>query len=235
MFGEKYGNVVRMVELAGPWSRELCGGPHVARTPQTALAPLPGEQPIGSGIRGVEALVSTDAFDRFAGERALVATLSETLKTQPDQLTDRVEKLLAQLKAAEKQIEGYRSRELLAGASGLVGRATDAGGVRLVAELVAGASGGDLRTIALEVRTELGSGAAVVALVGGTADKPVLAVATNEAARAKGARAGQLVALGAAQLGGRGGGKDDFAQGGGTNGAGCAEALKAIRAAVTAL
>ena len=235
MFGEKYGNVVRMVELAGPWSRELCGGTHVARTAQIGLVNLLGEQSIGSGIRRVEALVSTDAFDRFASERALVATLSETLKTQPDQLTDRVEKLLAQLKTAEKQIEGYRSRELLAGASGLVGRATDAGGVRLGAELVAGASGGDLRTIALEVRTELGSDAAVVALVGGTADKPVLAVATNEAARAKGARAGQLVALGAAQLGGRGGGKDDFAQGGGTNGAGSAEALKAIRAAVTAL
>ncbi len=235
MFGEKYGNVVRMVELAGPWSRELCGGTHVARTAQIGLVNLLGEQSIGSGIRRVEALVSRDAFERFAAERALVATLSDTLKTQPEQLTERVEKLLAQLKSAEKQIENYRSRELLAGASGLAARAARAGNVRLVAEQVSGASGGDLRTIALQVRTDLGSDAAVVALVGGTDAKPVLAVATNEAARALGARAGALVGIGAGELGGRGGGKDDFAQGGGTDGAGSARALDAVRAAVAVL
>ena len=232
MFGEKYGTIVRMVELAGPWSRELCGGTHVPRTSQIGLVSLIGEQSVGSGIRRVEALVSQDAFDRFASERALVHTLSDTLKVQPDQLTDRVQKLLEQLKSAEKQIEGYRTRELLAGASTLAAKATDAGGVRLVAEQVAGVSGGDLRTLALEVRQSLGSDAAVVALVGGGADKPVLAVATNEEARAKGVRAGALVGAGAAALGGRGGGKDDFAQGGGTNGAGAADALAAIRAAV---
>ena len=235
MFGEKYGNVVRMVELAGPWSRELCGGTHVVRTSQIGLVSLLGEQSVGSGIRRVEALVSTEAFDRFAAERALVATLADTLKTQPDQLTDRVEKLLAQLKAAEKQIENYRSKELLAGASGLAIKAAPAGRVRLVAEQVRGASGGDLRTVALQVRSELGSDAAVVALLGGTDDKPVLAVATNEAARTVGARAGRLVALGAAELGGRGGGKDDFAQGGGTDGTGAGRALNAIRTAVAAL
>ncbi len=232
MFGEKYGNVVRMVELAGPWSRELCGGTHVSRTSQIGLVNLIGEQSVGSGIRRVEALVSKDAFNRFAGERALLSTLTETLKVQPDQLTDRVEKLLAQLKSAEKEIAAYRTRELLAGASTLARNATDAGGVRLVAEQVTGVSGGDLRTLALEVRSALGSEPAVVALVGGTNQKPVLAVATNEAARAKGSKAGVLVGLGAAALGGRGGGKDDFAQGGGTNGAGAADALAAIRAAV---
>ncbi|HOQ54347.1 MAG TPA: alanine--tRNA ligase, partial [Micropruina sp.] len=235
MFGEKYGNVVRMVELAGPWSRELCGGTHVVRTSQIGLVSLLGEQSVGSGIRRVEALVSTEAFDRFAAERALVATLADTLKTQPDQLTDRVEKLLAQLKAAEKQIENYRSKELLAGASGLATKASPAGRIRLVAEQLRGASGADLRTVALQVRSELGSDAAVVALLGGADDKPVLVVATNEAARTAGARAGRLVSLGAAELGGRGGGKDDFAQGGGTDGAGAARALDAIRTAVTAL
>jgi alanyl-tRNA synthetase len=234
MFGEKYGNVVRMVELAGPWSRELCGGTHVRSTAQIGLVNLLGEQSVGSGIRRVEALVSADAFAKFAAERALVAGLADTLKTQPEQLPDRVEKLLAQLKAAEKQIEQYRSKELLAGAGGLAAKVTDAGGVRLVAEQVSGVSGGDLRTLALEVRTALGSDAAVVALVGG-GDKPVLAVATNEAARAKGAKAGQLVGVGAVELGGRGGGKDDFAQGGGSNAAGAAAALNAIRTAVAAL
>ena len=234
MFGEKYGNVVRMVELAGPWSRELCGGTHVRSTAQIGLVNLLGEQSVGSGIRRVEALVSADAFAKFAAERALVAGLADTLKTQPEQLPDRVEKLLAQLKAAEKQIEQYRSKELLAGAGGLAAKVTDAGGVRLVAEQVSGVSGGDLRTLALEVRSALGGEPAVVALVGG-GDKPVLAVATNEAARAKGAKAGQLVGVGAVELGGRGGGKDDFAQGGGSNAAGASAALNAIRTAVAAL
>ncbi|MFT3862198.1 alanine--tRNA ligase [Micropruina sp.] len=236
MFGEKYGNVVRMVELAGPWSRELCGGTHVRRTAQIGLVNLLGEQSVGSGIRRVEALVSADAFDRFASERALVATLSDTLKTQPDQLADRVEKLLAQLKAAEKTIETYRTRELLAAAATLAAKAvTVADGIRVVAEQVAGISGGDLRTMVLDIRSALGSEAAVVALVGGTDAKPVIAVATNEAARGHGAKAGALVGIGAAQLGGRGGGKDDFAQGGGSNGAAAAEAVRAVRAAVAAL
>ncbi|MCW3157736.1 alanine--tRNA ligase [Micropruina sonneratiae] len=236
MFGEKYGNVVRMVELAGPWSRELCGGTHVARTSQIGLVNLIGEQSVGSGIRRVEALVSADAFQRFAAERALVATLSDTLKTQPDQLTDRVEKLLAQLKAAEKTIDAYRSRELLAGASALAGKAVDAGRVRLVAEQVPGVGGGDLRQVAIDVRSALGAEASVVALVGGTDDKPLIAVATNEASRALGARAGALVGVGAAQLGGRGGGRDDFAQGGGKQGGpAIAQALAAVREAVAAL
>ena len=235
MFGEKYGNVVRMVELAGPWSRELCGGTHVARTSQIGLVNLIGEQSVGSGIRRVEALVSNEAFERFAAERALVATLSDTLKTQPDQLADRVERLLAQLKAAEKQIEGYRSRELLAGAAKLAERAVTVGGVRVVAERVPGVGGGDLRTMALDVRSALGSEPAVVALVGGTDAKPVIAVATNEAARSRGAKAGALVATGAAKLGGRGGGKDDFAQGGGSDGAAAVDAVAAVREAVAAL
>ena len=152
----------------------------------------------------------------------------------PEQLAQ-LDEIFARARAAEKQIENYRSKELLAGASGLAIKAAPAGRVRLVAEQVRGASGGDLRTVALQVRSELGSDAAVVALLGGTDDKPVLAVATNEAARTVGARAGRLVALGAAELGGRGGGKDDFAQGGGTDGTGAGRALNAIRTAVAAL
>ncbi len=236
MFGEKYGNVVRMVELAGPWSRELCGGTHVARTSQIGLVNLIGEQSVGSGIRRVEALVSNEAFERFAAERALVATLSDTLKTQPDQLTDRVEKLLAQLKAAEKQIEEFRNRELVRVAEEYARRAVVVNGFRVVLDRVKGATGADLRTLALAVRTELGAEASVVAIVNSSDDKSAIAVATNEAARTRGARAGRLVGVGAAELGGRGGGKDDFAQGGGPkSGPAVTEALNAVRDAVAAL
>ena len=231
MFGEKYGNVVRMVELAGPWSRELCGGTHVQSTAQIGLVNLLGEGSVGSGIRRVEALVSKDAFDQFAAERALVASLADTLKAQPDQLADRVEKLLAELKSAQKQVADLKQRELLASAGSLADAAVDVGGYKLVARRLDDASGGDLRTLAMEVRNRLSAHPAVVALVG-LAGKPVVTVATNEAARGLGARAGLLVGVAAERLGGRGGGKDDLAQGGGTDAAGADAALRAVREAL---
>ncbi|MFP5415782.1 MAG: alanine--tRNA ligase, partial [Actinomycetes bacterium] len=128
MFGEKYGNIVRVVELNGAWSRELCGGTHVASTARIGLVNLLSEGSVGSGLRRVEALVSADAFQRFAAERALVGTLADTLKTQPDQIVDRVERLLAQLKAAERQIADLRTRELLGNVGELAASAVDAGG-----------------------------------------------------------------------------------------------------------
>ena len=231
MFGEKYPDIVRVVSTGGDFSRELCGGTHVASAGQIGLLNLLGESSIGSGVRRVEALVGKDAFDQLARERALVHTLSDLLKTQPEQLEDRIGKLLVQLKSAEKEVADLRTRELLGNAAGLAAAAEPAGGVRLVAREVPGVGGNDLRTLALEVRQHLGSDAAVVALVGGDA-KPVLTVATNEAARALGAKAGRLVAVGAAELGGRGGGKDDVAQGGGTDAAASAAALTAIRNAL---
>ena len=231
MFGEKYGSVVRMVELAGPWSRELCGGTHVGRTSQIGLVNLVGEGSVGSGIRRVEALVSTDAFKAFAAERALVSTLSDTLKTQPDQLADRVEKLLGQLKAAEKEIADLRAKELLGRVGELAASAVDAGPFTLVAQQLPGVGGGDLRTLALALRGTLAAQPAVIALVGGDA-KPVVTVVTTEAARAAGAKAGRLVGIAAAELGGRGGGKDDVAQGGGSDAAGAPRALAAIRTAL---
>ena len=231
MFGEKYGDVVRMVELNGAWSRELCGGTHVRSTAQIGLVDLIGEGSVGSGIRRVEALVSTDAFTQFASERALVSTLADTLKTQPDQLVDRVERLLGQLKAAEKQIADLRQRELLGNLDALVAHAVQVGGVTFVAATLPGVSAGDVRTVAIGLRDKLAAQAAVIALVGGQA-KPVLLVATTAPARERGVAAGRLVGVGAAQLGGKGGGKDDLAQGGGTDASRAEEALAAIRAAL---
>ena len=231
MFGEKYGDVVRMVELNGAWSRELCGGTHVRSTAQIGLVDLIGEGSVGSGIRRVEALVSTDAFTQFASERALVSTLADTLKTQPDQLVDRVERLLGQLKAAEKQIADLRQRELLGNLDALVAHAVQVGGVTFVAATLPGVSAGDVRTVAIGLRDKLAAQAGVIALVGGQA-KPVLLVATTAPARERGVAAGRLVGVGAAQLGGKGGGKDDLAQGGGTDASRAEEALAAIRAAL---
>ncbi|MGB4918656.1 MAG: alanine--tRNA ligase, partial [Propionicimonas sp.] len=205
MFGEKYGEIVRMVELGGPWSRELCGGTHVERTSQIGLLSLLGESSVGSGVRRVEAFVSADAFSHLAKERALVANLADLLKVQPDQLTDRVAKLVAQVKSAEKEIAALRSKEVLTQVPTLVAAAGTAGPYDLVAQQLVGVGAEDLRTLAIETRTALGERPGVVALVGGVG-KPVLIVATTAAARVLGAKAGALVAAGAPRLGGRGGG-----------------------------
>ena len=231
MFGEKYPPMVRMVELSGPWSRELCGGTHVATTAEIGVLNLLTESSIGSGVRRVEALVAHDAFAKFAAERALVSQLTDTLRVQPDQLVGRVERLVAQLKEAEKHIAALNSERLLATASSLAERVQDVAGVRFLGLEVPGVAGADLRTLTLDLRERLGSAAAVVALVGGT-DKPSAIVATNDAARGLGLRAGQLIGVACAALGGKGGGKDDLAQGGGTNPSAAPEAIAAVRRAL---
>ncbi len=226
MFGEKYGSVVRMVEMGGPWSRELCGGTHVERSTQIGLLSLLGEQSVGAGVRRVEAFVSQDAFSHLARERALVSNLTDLLKVQPDQLVERIERMVAQLKHAEKTINDLNAAKALSQAADLVGTAVDVEGLRVLTARVQ-VSGNDVRTLALDLRARLGADA-VVCLVGGTDDKPSLVVAAGDGARARGIGAGALVAVAAPEIGGRGGGKDDFAQGGGTNGAAAQSAFDAL-------
>ncbi|MDR1711978.1 MAG: alanine--tRNA ligase [Propionibacteriaceae bacterium] len=233
MFGEKYGEIVRMVELAGPWSRELCGGTHVAKTAEIGLLSLLSESSVASGIRRVEAFVSTDAFANLAAERALVANISAILKTQPDQLADRVERLVAELKSTQKELAAIKSRQLLENVPQLVKDALPSGPYRLVAKELPGTPADDLRALAMAIRDGLEPQAGVVALIGGDA-KPALVVATTQAARALGAKAGQLVSSAAVELGGRGGGRDDLAQGGGVDAAGAARALAAVGRALEA-
>ena len=231
MFGEKYPPLVRMVELAGPWSRELCGGTHVGTTAEIGMLNLLSESSIGSGVRRVEALVAVDAFSKFAAERALVTALTDTLRVQPDQVVGRVERLISQLKDAEKQIAKLNAEKLLAGSAQLVQQAVDVNGVRYLGVATPGVGGGELRTLAMDLRDRLGSEPAVVALVGG-ADKPTALVATNAAARDLGLKAGQLISLASAALGGKGGGKDDLAQGGGTDASAAPQAIAAVRSAL---
>ena len=234
LFGEKYGDRVRVVSI-GDWSKELCGGTHVARTGQLGLVSLLGESSVGSGVRRVEALVGGEAHGRAARESALVSRLTSMLRVPPEELPERVGALLEQLKAADRAAAAARTAQVLAGAAGLASRAVDVGGTALVA-VDAGevASGDDLRTLVLDVRGRLGQRAAVVAAAGVARTRPVVVVATTEAARAGGIRAGALVRAAAGALGGGGGGKDDLAQGGGTDPAAVPAALEAVRDAVAA-
>jgi alanyl-tRNA synthetase len=234
LFGENYGSEVRVVEIDGAWSRELCGGTHVENTSLIGSLSLLGEQSVGSGNRRVEAFVGMDAFRHLAAERALVTELTEMLKVPSGLLTDRVATTLAKLKTAEKELERLRKEQLTAAAAQLVGTAEDAAGVRVIAHDAGQVSGADdLRGLALDLRTRLGSEAAAVAVAGVSNDRPVILIATNDAARAAGVKAGALVRLAAGILGGGGGGKDDVAQGGGTDASKVGAALAAVVDAIS--
>ena len=219
LFGEKYGNRVRVVSIGGDWSRELCAGTHVRRSGQLGLVTLLGESSIGSGVRRVDALVGDGAYGFQAKEHALVGQISGMLGARPDELSERVSSLLARLKDSEKELAGLRQAKVLAVAGALADAAVEVGGTRVVA-YDAGEVGtaDDLRTLVLDVRARRGESTAVVVAVGGvTKGRPAVVVATNAAARAAGVRAGVLVKAASGVLGGGGGGKDDLAQGGGTD------------------
>ncbi|MGO4805343.1 alanine--tRNA ligase [Arthrobacter sp. 2MCAF15] len=234
LFGENYGNEVRVVEIDGAWSRELCGGTHVENTSRIGSLSLLGEQSVGSGNRRVEAFVGMDAFRHLAAERALVTELTEMLKVPSGLLADRIASTLTKLKTAEKELERLRKEQLTAAAAQLVGTAKDAAGIKVIAHDAGQVSGADdLRGLALDLRTRLGSEPAAVAVAGVSNDRPVILIATNEAARAAGVKAGALVRLAAGVLGGGGGGKDDVAQGGGTDAAQVGAALSAVVDVIT--
>jgi alanyl-tRNA synthetase len=232
LFGEKYGDEVRVISV-GDWARELCGGTHAGRSGQLGVIKLLGESSIGSGVRRVEALVGADAYRFLAREHVLVAQLSEALKTRPEDLPERVNDIVEKLRAAEKEIERVRLGQLLAGGAQLAQDAEDVGGVRLVAHRVDGAGGADVRNLALDIRARLPQeqGGAVV-IVGAADGKVSVVAAVNDAARASGVSANDLVGAVGPFVGGRGGGKDDVAQGGGTDASRIDEALAAARATV---
>ncbi|MGY3565979.1 alanine--tRNA ligase [Sinomonas sp. RB5] len=233
LFGENYGSRVRVVEINGPWSMELCGGTHVGTTALIGSLTLLGEQSVGSGNRRVEAYVGLDAFRHQAAERALVSELSEMFKVPSAQLTDRISATLEKLKTAEKELERLRKEKLAASAAALVGSAKDVAGVRLITHDAGELGSADeLRALALDLRARLGSGPAAVAVAGVAKGRPAVLVATNEEARAAGVKAGALVRTAAGILGGGGGGKDDVAQGGGTDPSKIVEALGAVATAV---
>jgi alanyl-tRNA synthetase len=229
MFGEKYGDEVRVVEI-GDYSRELCGGTHVAHSSLIGMVKLLGESSIGAGVRRVEGLVGLDAFRYLAREHLLVNGLADALKVPADQIPERVQSLVDRLRAAEKELDRLRAESVLAGAGALAAAARDVGGVAVVAaEVPGGLGGGELRSLVLDVRGRLSPDRAGVVALASRADGRVnFVVATNEAARLRQLSAGEVVRAMAPPVGGRGGGKDDVAQGGGSTPDGIPAALQLV-------
>lgn len=236
LFGETYDEQVRVIEIGGPWSRELCGGTHVGHSSQIGALTVTGESSVGSGVRRLEAFVGMDALRYLAKERALVAELTDIVKVQPGELKERVAALVARVRDAERELEKVRREQVQAATGKLVEYARNVHGIRLLThDAGAGAGADDLRTMALDLRGRLGDSApAVIALTGAAGGRPAVVVATNAGARERGIKAGALVRVAAQALGGGGGGKDDLAQGGGTDASRTGDALGRIDQAVQA-
>jgi alanyl-tRNA synthetase len=227
LFGEKYGDVVRVVSV-GDWARELCGGTHVARSGQLGVIKLLSESSIGAGVRRVEAVVGVDAYRFLAREHMLLNSLTELIKgARTEELPERISDLLNKMKEIEKELATVRSAQALAQVGDLAKTAQVINGFSYVSAVMTdGVSGDDLRKIAIDLRSR--DDKSVVALISANDGKPVLVVATSEGARSSGIKAGALVKIGSTILGGGGGGKDDFAQGGGTDSSKSLDALVAI-------
>ena len=227
LFGEKYGDQVRVVSV-GDWAHELCGGTHVKSSGELGVVKLLSESSIGAGVRRVEALVGRDAYGFLAREHLLLNSLTQIIKgARVEELPMRISDLIEKLKNVEKELAGFKTAQVLQTATALLKKTSKVGGLEVLsAELEAGISGDDLRTIALDLRNRLTDGVVVLASAGG--DRSTIVVAASPNAIAKGVKAGALVKTGSQILGGGGGGKDDFAQGGGDNHALIGEAISSI-------
>ncbi len=229
LFGETYGEDVRVVEIGGPWSRELCGGTHVERSSQIGTVVVTSDSSVGACNRRVEALFGLEGFEYLARERDVVQQLTGLLKATPEDLPGQVRKLLERMKATEKELERIKAAELVGAAADIAASAVDVDGVAVVTHRADGLGGGDARALALDVRNRLQGRPAVVVLVGTADNKPSVVVALNEPAIDRGLAANDLIGVIGQHIGGRGGGKADVAQGGGTDVGGIDAGFGAIR------
>ncbi|MGH2792830.1 MAG: alanine--tRNA ligase [Actinomycetota bacterium] len=224
LFEEKYGDVVRVVEI-GDYSVELCGGTHVTHTSQVGLVKILGEASIGSNMRRVEALTGAEAIEGYRHDRMLLEQIAGLVRGTPDEAADKVRRVLEDLKAARAELERSRKGDVKDQAGALAAKAERVGDASIVAAEVPGVAVGELRALAVAVR-EAVKGPAIVALASGADGKAGVAAAVSKELVGRGVSA-QAIAKGAAEaIGGRAGGKDDLATGGGNRPEGVAEAVR---------
>ena len=232
LFGEKYGDQVRVVSV-GDWAKELCGGTHVSRSGQLGLVKLLSESSIGAGVRRVEALVGHDAYKFLAREHVLLNSLTEIIKgVRAEELPQRISELVEKMRSMEKEMSAVNSAKAMAAAGELVKKNKSIGSASLIIEQLGNQiSGEDMRAIALDLKSKLKTAIVVLATVNDA--KPLLVAAVSADAIKLGIKAGELIKVGSAILGGGGGGKDDFAQGGGLDAGAITKAFTEITKFIT--
>ncbi|WP_030704809.1 MULTISPECIES: alanine--tRNA ligase [unclassified Streptomyces] len=228
LFDETYGEKVRVVEIGGAWSRELCGGTHVDRAAQIGTVALTSEGSVGAGMRRLEAAVGIEGFGYLARERDLVARIADQLGAPRAELPDRIAGLLDRLKAADRENARLKQQATTARAGDLAGAAADVNGVRTVTTTVSGTAQ-EARALALAVRDRLPADVPGAVAVG--TEDGALVLTLNARARRSGLNASDLVKR---LLDGRGGGSPETAQGGGLGREGVTAALTALPTALAA-
>jgi alanyl-tRNA synthetase len=229
LFGEKYGDEVRVLEIGS--SKELCGGTHVARTGDIGLFKITSEGGVAAGVRRVEAVAGSVAFDYVQGMEKQLQSAAALLKAQPQEVEAKVGALLENIKALERQLGTLKSKVAASQGDDLLSQAVDVNGVKVLAAKLEGVDAKGLRDTMDQVKNKLKSGVIVLAVVEG--DKVQIAAGVTPDLIAK-YKAGELVNHVAQQVGGKGGGKPDMAMAGGTDASQLAPALASVRAWVEA-
>ena len=229
LFGEKYGAEVRVISV-GDWAHELCGGTHAERSGQLGVVTFLSEGSIGSGVRRVEALVGVDAYRHLAREHVLVGQLTQMVKARPEELPERIEGMIGRLKDAERELQRFRSAQLTSNVEGVIGEGRDYGPFRLwTYRAPDGLTANDLRELAVRGRAAARPDRGVI-MIGATLTEGRLALVSvvNPRAQELGVSAKDVLQAALPPIDGRGGGKDDIAQGGGTKPEGLDAAFAAV-------
>ena len=230
IFEEKYGDRVRVISF-GEFSTELCGGTHAGSTGEIGLLKIVSESGIASGVRRIEALTGMGALAHLREQQRTLDRVAELLKSPVGDLPTRIEKLIEERKAAEAELERMRAVQRGAASADLSGSAREVGGVRLVATRVEGVGAKELRSMVDDLRGRLGSGIVLLAAVDGERVSLALGVTSDLTRRFK---AGDLVREIADVVGGKGGGRPDFAQAGGNDASKLDEAFARLAQLVAA-
>ena len=228
-FGEKYGDVVRVVEM-GDASMEFCGGTHLDNTAKVGSFRIVSEGSVASGVRRIEAVVGAEAQLAMMNDREKLRVASATLKTNPDQLCGRIDAMLDEIKEYKRQIEQFKAKASAGGADDMLKNAEDVGGLHLVTATVTEGDANSLRQLGDLLRDKDSAVVAVIALVG---EKLSLLAVCGKDAVAKGIKAGDIIKTIAPIVGGKGGGKPDSAMGGGSDKSKVNEALAAVKSFVS--
>ncbi|WP_448670401.1 alanine--tRNA ligase [Pseudoxanthomonas mexicana] len=224
LFGEKYGEQVRVLKM-GDYSTELCGGTHVGRTGDIGLFKLVGESGVSAGVRRIEAVTGQGALDYVADEERRLAEAADLLGGNAGEVVDKIRALTDRQKKLERELETLKARAASSATSDLGGAAIDVGGIRVLASRLEGFDAKALRDAMDRLKQQLGD--AVIVLAGTSDGKAALVAGVNGAATGR-VKAGELLSHVAGQIGGKGGGRPDLAQGGGEDGPALATALQGV-------
>ncbi len=222
LFGEKYGDEVRVVSM-GDFSKELCGGTHVKNTSDIGSFKILSENGIAAGVRRIEALTGDNVLAYYAGIEEELAKAAAVVKSTPANLVERLEKIMTEMKALQSENESLKSKAAKDALGDVMDKVVEVNGVKLLATSVSGVDMNGLRELGDQLKGKLGEG--VIVLASDSDGKVNLIVMATDEAQKKGAHAGNLIKAIAAKVGGGGGGKPAMAQAGGKNPAGIPDAL----------